>query len=363
MVATCCPSNALRFVETLNPTKMKKRTRTIHGLKKSMLLMTLLTLLLVLLQACNSDDALPGPTDPEKERYVDLIFDSVNSSTGSYGSFSVNNYEFFEPTGDSETSRPMIILSPGGNHTSFTRKDKLIGMCKNLAKRGYVTAVIEYAQVSGTIDGKLQDFSDLYVLGIRDQRSAIRYFRKNADQFGVDPNKIFIGGWSTGATLSFGTAFMSEEEMRSITDANLRSTVIASLEEFGGLDSDENLGVSSQANGALIIMGLSFDVSHIDSSIPLMMINHEKAVTVSDCQSFTNEVLIKTIDTSLTAYGTNLIFDQAKKSGLSENADLEYIYQTNWESGWKECDWYPNVSTLTSDNYQVIAEFFHRNLQ
>ena len=52
--------------------------------------------------------------------------------------------------------------------------------------------------------------------------------------------------------------------------------------------------------------------------------------------------------------------EEATRKGMIEDSNLKYIYQTNWESGWQQCDWYPNVSTLTSNNYADIASFFSK---
>lgn len=303
-----------------------------------------------------------NPENFPEGRYLNTVFTDIDFSEGSYGSFSVNNYKFFEPVGDTHQKRPMIILSPGGNFLEFTRVDALVGMARDLAKRGYVTAVIEYAQAGNDVTGTLQDYMDLFILGMRDQRSAVRFFRQNATAFGIDPNRIYLGGWSTGASLSFATTYITEDNINSFTDTRISSGLQSAMDKFGGLDNSDNIGVSSEVYGAMIIMGYSLDASLMSADVPLMLINHEKAVTVEDCQSYVGEVnAYLADDVTVTIHGTDIIYQAAQNAGLTAGVNLEYIVMDEWQNDWVECDWYPNVSTLTSDNYPAIAEFFYNN--
>ena len=50
--------------------------------------------------------------------------------------------------------------------------------------------------------------------GISDAKAAIRYFRKdaatNGNIFGIDPNQIYIGGYSAGAILAVNLAYIND---------------------------------------------------------------------------------------------------------------------------------------------------------
>ena len=61
-----------------------------------------------------------------------------------------------------------------------------------------ITAVIKDKAL--TIDSL--DFSRTVYRGIQDVRAAVRYFRANADELGIDPNRIYLIGNSAGAILS-----------------------------------------------------------------------------------------------------------------------------------------------------------------
>ena len=72
-----------------------------------------------------------------------------------------------------------------------------------LRKRGYVTASIQYRLTSIWNLTDSMHMLQTVMNGISDAKAAIRYFRKdaatNGNVFGIDPNQIYIGGYSAGA--------------------------------------------------------------------------------------------------------------------------------------------------------------------
>lgn len=156
---------------------------------------------------------------PFPNRYYNEIFTSYTTTsdiiygtaTNSDGSTATLTLDLYQPTGDTGKSRAAIIFVHGG---AFTGGDKDQGsnaelFAKSYALRGYVTASINY---------RLQTKNNKGYVAINDQlkttydaKAAIRWLRANATNYGVDPNRIAIGGSSAGAAISAQVAYDNED--------------------------------------------------------------------------------------------------------------------------------------------------------
>jgi acetyl esterase/lipase len=69
----------------------------------------------------------------------------------------VNLYmDIFQPTGDTLSQRPLVIIAFGGGFLSGSKDHWSIRLlCQNLAKRGYVTAAIDYRLGMNIFDSDL----------------------------------------------------------------------------------------------------------------------------------------------------------------------------------------------------------------
>jgi hypothetical protein len=150
-------------------------------------------------------------------RYRDDVFTGVTvTSNQVYGS-AMNlsgqtvtlTFDFYEPTGDAVTLRPLIIWVHGG---SFCCGDKtsgeLVDEANVFGKKGYVSASINYRLESpGCSAGSptvqcVQAINEAY----QDAQTAVRYFRTNAATWGIDINRIAMGGSSAGAITALNVA-------------------------------------------------------------------------------------------------------------------------------------------------------------
>jgi hypothetical protein len=137
------------------------------------------------------------------------------------------------PTNDSPPSngRPLMILIHGGAFMAGSKADPdIAAMRKDFAKRGYVTAAINYRlgmfQPAGDwhcnisfIQGVEWDclnqtdtleWTRAYYRGIQDARGAIRYLVNHAADYNIDPQNIFVVGESAGAFISMGVGYMDD---------------------------------------------------------------------------------------------------------------------------------------------------------
>jgi hypothetical protein len=137
------------------------------------------------------------------------------------------------PTNDTPPphGRPLMILIHGGAFMAGTKNDPgIVAMRKDFAKRGYVTAAIDYRlgmfQPAGDwhcnisfIQGVEWDclnqtdtleWTRAYYRGIQDAKGALRYLVIHAADFNIDPQNIFVVGESAGAFIAMGVGFMDD---------------------------------------------------------------------------------------------------------------------------------------------------------
>ena len=74
-------------------------------------------------------------------------------------------------------------------------------ICRTLADAGYVAVSINYRIGAGS-----------WPHNMRDAQSAVRFLRTHATEYGVDPDRIGIGGGSAGAHLALMAAFTAGRE-------------------------------------------------------------------------------------------------------------------------------------------------------
>jgi len=108
------------------------------------------------------------------------------------GPFSLDAHIFFPDGHKKMNDAPAIVLFHGGSWYQG-KPEWMFGSCKRYASLGIVAIAIEY---------RLFDRNGVTPLEcISDAKSAIRWVRKNADDLGIDPNKIVASGFSAGGHL------------------------------------------------------------------------------------------------------------------------------------------------------------------
>jgi len=200
-------------------------------------------------------------------RYKDQIFTNVDVTEVTYSTANsaTLKLDVYEPQGDTETNRPLIVLAHGGSFIggNKTADATVTTLCENFAKRGYVTASINY-RLGGPLDMLILNSAiTVVVKAISDGKAAVRYFRKdaaeNGNTFGIDPNMIFVGGNSAGAVLYLHHAYISE-----VSEAPQNIQTI--LNQNGGIEGNSgNDGYSSAVSGVINLAGGLNEVQFIDN--------------------------------------------------------------------------------------------------
>ncbi|MFM2283975.1 MAG: hypothetical protein RL222_1479 [Bacteroidota bacterium] len=165
----------------------------------------------------------PNPWGTRYKDYVFTDFDITttvfkkNAPTHNGGSKNLI-MDIFTPKNDAEKKRPCILYIFGGGF-SMKVDDCTTEICKGMAQKGYVVAAMDYRigfpneLLAGQCQGDYnKGFYPAVVRAVQDARSAVRYLKANAEQLGIDPNKIFVGGQSAGAITSLGLVLYEDKD-------------------------------------------------------------------------------------------------------------------------------------------------------
>jgi acetyl esterase/lipase len=194
---------------------------------------------------------------------------------------------------------PLIIWMHSGGFI-FNDKDEQIihKLAIDFTRAGYHCASINYSLIDD-IQGLAYPFSRVYK-GIQDARAAIRYFRANAEKYNIDPNKIYLGGFSAGAVLALHTVFTNPQnsDFFDVKEGGLDAIPIiqtakynANLDKYGGIA------------GVISLSGALLDPRFVNDSHnpPLLLVHGTNDKIVPEQQGKLFEEFVKDKDFSLPA--------------------------------------------------------------
>ena len=206
-------------------------------------------------------------------RYYDDVFQNVTVYSGLvYGqALNVNGQnqtlklDFYKPTGDTITKRPLILLAFGGSFVFGLRTSPdIVQLCNAFAKKGYVCASIDYRL--GLSPGGLNITADNVKKAIwrvtHDMRAAVRWMHMNADvdSLGVDTTHIIVGGVSAGGFGALHCAYLDKESEI--------PTVMDTATEGGVEGNSGNPGYSSRPWAVINLCGALLDTSWMQADDP-----------------------------------------------------------------------------------------------
>ena len=159
------------------------------------------------------------------------------------------------PLSDTMKLRPLLIFIHGGGFKNNSRSGAYSSMvCNNFAKKGYVTATIDYRLGVGS-DNSNKDYFEAMYRAQQDGKAAIRFFRRYAGIYGIDTTQIFITGSSAGSKTCMAIAYMDEQDIPLEVD----------VKKWGSLEgSSGNEGYSSKVHGVLNAWGAMPDYKWIN---------------------------------------------------------------------------------------------------
>jgi acetyl esterase/lipase len=125
-----------------------------------------------------------------------------------YGPNERNDLDLFLPKEDGKSLRPAVIVIHGGAWRSGDKR-QLRNLAELFARRGYVAAAINYRLAPKWS----------YPAQLDDCQRAVRWLRKNAKEFRVDPKRFGAAGASAGGHLAL---LLGTREVRDDSDPDLK---------------------------------------------------------------------------------------------------------------------------------------------
>ncbi len=140
-------------------------------------------------QKCFPEIRLVKPTLPKSVAGKSNIVYSVLKDTP-YADRSLH-LDVFHPTAKKAKGSPAVVLIHGGGWSSGSRSH-LVPMAQQMAAVGYIGVTLEYRLA---LEAK-------YPASLQDIRAALRWLRRHASEYRIDPEKIAVLGCSSGAHLA-----------------------------------------------------------------------------------------------------------------------------------------------------------------
>jgi hypothetical protein len=125
---------------------------------------------------------------------------------------------------------PLMVLVHGGAFLAGSKDDPSIqDLCKQFAKRGYVTASIgyrlgfiaddvawncNYPQYNCVFAADSAEWIRAYYRAVQDAKGAIRFLVNRYQQFSIDTTNVFVAGESAGGFIALGTALLDVSSER-----------------------------------------------------------------------------------------------------------------------------------------------------
>lgn len=129
---------------------------------------------------------------------------------------------YADPSVDTMTQRPFILLIHGGAFLAGSRHD-MDFMCMEYARRGFVVGTIDYRlgwncaatdllSICILCQGQNYNLKTATYEAAQDARAALRYITANAATWNASPNMLFVGGESAGSITALHAAFWDQAE-------------------------------------------------------------------------------------------------------------------------------------------------------
>lgn len=263
--------------------------------------------------------------DCSNGRYKDEIFSGFTlTSDVQYGS-NINNQgadtdllvDIREPEGDTETSRPLILLMHGGTFIGGSKTgDDVVPLAEEFARKGYVTASISYRlgmdnllSATGPSEG---DASEAVFRATQDLKAAIRFFYKSVEDdgnpYGIDTDHIYLVGSSAGGFMAVHHAYLNEE-------ADIPASIDFSKPGLtGGIEGESgNAGYSTDVTAVVNMAGALGDADWIEAGdLPILSLHGDQDGTVP----YGTDIITVAIFEIIEVDGSQTIHAKAEELGL-----------------------------------------------
>jgi carboxylesterase type B len=173
--------------------------------------------LLLVAAAC---DPLLTPPGPVPLRYRDTVFTGATKTANIVYGHAVDQLgtnvtlllDMWRPTGDAVSQRPAIVWVHGGSFKTGLDKTspEIVDEATTFARKGYVTVSIDYRTHPVGCTQVNAACLTAIIQAKEDAQTSVRFLRETAATYGIDPNRIAIGGSSAGAITALNVGYGQE---------------------------------------------------------------------------------------------------------------------------------------------------------
>ena len=191
------------------------------------------------------------------------------------------------PATDMETSRPLIIFLHTGSFlpkyvnqlpTGKNDDSTVVEMCTRYAMKGYVVAAPNYRTgwnpLAGSQIDRTAGILNAVYRAIHDAQTLVRFMKKEANTYGIDPSKIILMGQGSGGYVAMAYAYLDKQVETSLPKflnaqgkSVIDTTLVGNVYGFGGAFNVYNHpGYSNQIAMVVNIGGALGDISWMEAA-------------------------------------------------------------------------------------------------
>jgi acetyl esterase/lipase len=219
--------------------------------------------------------------------------------------------DVYEPVGDVLTARPVVLVAFGGSFVTGTRED-VAPFCEILAHLGYVAVAMDY-RVGFFLPNESSTMHAV-MRCVHDMKGCVRYLRKtvavDGNPYGIDPDRIIVGGVSAGAIGAMHLTYMNEP-------AELPAALVVDSAGAGGMEGNSGpSGYSSAVMACYAFSGALGDTTWIQPGDQPWCGVHETGDPTVPC--FTQEAYAFGIPTGITISGGHDVHERMTHIGVPD---------------------------------------------
>ena len=249
------------------------------------------------------------PEDCYTGRYIDEIFDVDVEYEVQYGqntnetilgsSYTEDLFmDIYTPSNDDFENRPLIFFMFGGSFVGGSKSSPdIVALCTKYAQRGYVAVAIDYRLSQNLLffNPNEENAYKAVMKAIHDVKAAIRYFKMNDelyDDYNVDIDRVFTGGYSAGAITAINAAYLNEYN-------EIPDFLLDDYDNIGGIEGlSGNQGYDSSFHGIVNLSGAVGSQDWIvEGDIPIVSMHGDQ------------DDVVPYDDNLVTLFGLNVLVD------------------------------------------------------
>lgn len=137
---------------------------------------------------------------------------------------------------DVSGKRPLIMFIHGGAfYIGHKAEPAYIDFCRHFASMGYITASIDYRLGFHLSKNEIERAG--YV-ALQDAHAALRFLVSHADDYNIDPERVYVAGSSAGGITALNLAFMKDDDRPESSRG--KKAFLSNRADLGGIDSSGN---------------------------------------------------------------------------------------------------------------------------